>query len=611
MLSRAGQRRPRDPPVAAPGLLVQYAGAELRQMLGTQHNRQMVDTGASWSKAAPLVFVITVGLHCWFLARLGFPSPGNPHADTNVYLELAQNLFRDGTYGTRVSVTYPPLYPMVLAPLFAIADNASRFAAIYVTQGLFMAAGSLALLPLLKDSLGRTRAWLCLALLQCLGALLYHGYVSQTESLFLSLLLAASGFAWMAWKRPEGRAWLGLGFFCGLAICTKRTGLVLPVALTLLLVHDTLAAIREQGRLPLRRALLIACGLGLGLVPEFVATQLHEGFISPYSGGPVQGHLKAGVRAFYSFSNLALFLQVGMRHIAYLNITSFSGLIVIAALLLGHGFRPQPGMPRPLERFLGFVGYTSLGLVAMTTLHIARYRFGRPHLPGWDTYARYVDPAEALLVVASLVGATWWLRQSDETGWPRIKRVLPWVALNGLFLALSGPIHRPRSSRVPHLSVLDDYGFSSEIAPWVVPMFGGVVLVIWLLVWARLKAGKLTLVACAVLFSQLMSMHSPVGRIKTGWDGSKVPNVLKLEVMERNPDAPLAVLVRKVGKNSRSCYLPAFRSQHEVFFLHSEQEVVAWIKDNPQGFALSRRKDPRLKLRQVAKTSKWRVYKGP
>ncbi|MBN96141.1 MAG: hypothetical protein CL928_19040 [Deltaproteobacteria bacterium] len=562
----------------------------------------------------PLVFVATVGLHCWFLTHLGRPSPGNTHADTNVYLELAQNLFRDGSYGTRVSVTYPPGYPMFLAPMFGIADNTARFSTIYMMHGVVMALCSLALLPLLRDSLGRTKGWLALALLQCLGALLYHGYVTQTEGLFLSLLMAAGGFAWMAWSRPGGRAWIGLGLFCGLAVCTKRTGLVLPVALALLMAHDTIAALREKSRLPLRRVLLIALGFLLGLLPELFATYLHEGYISPYSGGrtgPARGHLRAGLIALDSLDNLKLFVQVAVRHVAYLNITTFSGLIVISAVLWGRGSQPQPQLPRPLSRFLGFVGYTSLGLVAMTTLHIARYRYGRPHRPGWDIYARYVDPVEPLLVVAAVVGATWWLRNHHETGWPRIKRVLPWVLINGLFLALSGPIHRPRSARVPHLSTLHDYGFSSEVAPWVVPIFGGLVLTLWVLVWARLRAGTLTLVALAVVVSQLMSMHSPVSRITNAWSEDRAPDVLKLKPLREEPDAPLAVLVRKVGKKSRRYYLPAFRSNHEVFFLHSERELAAWMEENPRGFALTRRKDPKLKWRQVAKTAKWRVYKRP
>ena len=87
--------------------------------------------------------------------------------------------------------------------------------------------------------------------------------------------------------------------------------------------------------------------------------------------------------------------------------------------------------------------------------------------------------------------------------------------------------------------------------------------------------------------------------------------MLKVKPLQEDPDASLAIRVRKVGKKSRCYYLAAFRANHEVFFLHSGRELTAWMKENPREFALTRRKDPKLKWRKVAKTAKWRVYKRP
>ena len=73
--------------------------------------------------AALLLFVVAVVAHLVAVVTLGKAAPGGLRADVNVYLELASNLWEHGEYGTRVSVTYPPLFPMLVAPFFAIESK--------------------------------------------------------------------------------------------------------------------------------------------------------------------------------------------------------------------------------------------------------------------------------------------------------------------------------------------------------------------------------------------------------------------------------------------------------------------------------------------------------
>ena len=84
-------------------------------------------------RAPVLLFVVAVLAHLGFALGVGQSAPAGRYQDVNVYLELAQNLWHEGFFGSRVNNRpYPPGYPMAIAPTFALGSNAARFVKIWV-----------------------------------------------------------------------------------------------------------------------------------------------------------------------------------------------------------------------------------------------------------------------------------------------------------------------------------------------------------------------------------------------------------------------------------------------------------------------------------------------
>ena len=557
----------------------------------------------------PLIFAAAVIGHCVVLNMLGFPTPGGPTADANVYLELAQGLWRDGTYGTRVAITYPPLYPMVLAPTFAITSNALQFAAIYTLHGLFLALGTLACLPMLTEHLGRQRAWLALALVQFAGGATLHGYNTQTEPLFTALLTGAVGLAWSAWSRPRWWLWPAIGLLAGLAVCTRKMGLVLPLALGVVLLIDVLAWIRGRGPNPLGRAALMGLGLAVGLAPDHIADALHGAQVLPYGEGAASSHLSAGLRAAASLDTAFLMTQIGLRHVAYIAAATLGAPLVIGAAMT----RMQaPKPPLALQRVMELVALVTAGSIAMTTLHMTRYWL-RPARVGWDLYPRYIDPVEPALLLVGLAAAVWLLASRPATHWrARVLPVVPWFGLAMLGFVLSGPLNRTRGGRLLRTPELEKrlkamVDGLEIIAPWLFVGIGALLLIWWLRRHATERTGRLTHLALAVAVSWAISFHSPLSRLM---HPPRTPAIMSATSLLDSPRAHLAVVVQKPGASSREYYEPAFRSDHQVWFI-SKKEIGAWTKAHPAGYVLYLKGDPKLTgldLRQ--RQARWLIYRA-
>ena len=557
----------------------------------------------------PLLFVAAVIGHCVLLNVLGFPSPGGLTADANVYLELALNLFRDGTYGTRVAITYPPLYPMLLAPTFAIASNALQFAVIYTMHGLFLALGTLACLPMLTHHLGRERAWLALALVQLAGGATLHGYNTQTEPLFTALLTGTIGLAWTAWSRPRWWIWTLVGLLAGLAVCTRKMGLVLPMALALLVGADLWAWIRGRGPFPGGRAAWMAAGLSVGLVPDVVADHLHGGAVEPYGGGAASSHLTAGVRAAQSWQTAVLMLRIGLRHVSYLAAVTLGAPLVIGAAFSRFG-HPRP--PLALARVLQLLLWVTAGSIGMTTLHMTRYWL-RPGRTGWDLYPRYVDPVEPALLLVGLVAAVWLAANRPASHWrARLLPVVPWLGLAVFGFALSGAMDRTRGGRLlrtPELArrlhrMVEGLG---DIAPLLFVGVGLLLLGWWAWRHAMGRTAGLRHLALAILVSWAVSFHSPLSRLM---HRPRAPKIMSASSLVAEPRAELAIIVPRPGPSSRKYYEPAFRSDHQIWFV-TRREVHTWAAAHPRGYLLYLKGDPRIDgfaLRQ--RQAEWLIYRA-
>ena len=564
----------------------------------------------SWEseRVGLVVFLAAVLLHGLLLIKLGRPWPGGPRADANVYLELAMILWRDGSFGTRVAIDYPPLYPLLIAPAFAIASNAARFAFIYFLHALVLGLCSLALVPPLQKQLGARSAWLSIAALQFLGASTFLGHSVQTEPLFAGLIVAATGMVWQAWDRPSFGRWAAVGFICGLAVCTRRTGLVLPVAIGLLWLTDALSAWRGRRPLPWKAGLGMACGLAIGLLPEGLVILFGGGMIDTYGGNPVKGHLKAAVDGVGSLQGVRWGLEIVGRHLAYVVVVTLGAPLAIFAMLV---HRTQQA-PLPLRRASGFVLLVALGLVAMTSLHILRDHLKA--LAFWDLYPRYVDPPELALVVMGLL-AMLWLR-GERTGEVSLGRRLlgPGVAAASVCAAigLAGPVAKARGAHYPRPELLADWGFSEAVAPWFLLGVGALSMLGWVFLWARKTASLRSLLVGFLVASWLLGGMGLWNRLTTS-PSDRRPAVLQLPALERTPEAPLAVVVRKRGFAARNYYLPAFRSDHPVWFVGPRDELSEWVERHQEGFVLVPKSDGPLRfpgeLTLAGRSKKWLVYR--
>ncbi|MEE2827729.1 MAG: hypothetical protein VX498_00955 [Myxococcota bacterium] len=548
-------------------------------------------------------------MHCFLLVRLGRPWPGGPRADSNIYLELAMNLWRDHQFGSRVAIDYPPVYPMFIAPVFAVASNAARFACIYTLHGLVLGLASLTLFPALSASLGERRGWIVLSLIQFLGAVTFLGYSSQSEPLFAAILLAATGLAWLTWNRPSAARWLGLGFLCGLAVCTRRSGLVLPVALALLWSADLVSALRSGRAGPWRAGLLLCAGGLVGLLPEGLVVWLGGEMIDTYGGNPVKGHLKAAVDSAGSLKDFANGLAITGRHVGYVVTVTFGAPLAIALLLLPR----RRAAPLALRRAGGFILLVAGGLIAMTSLHILR-----DHLKGlvdWDLYPRYLDPLEPSLVVLALLSVAWLVEQGEFAA-PLRRRFL-WAGSAALgvlgWLALSGPIERARGGHYPDLDRLESWGLPARLAPYFLLGLATVLVLWWLLIWLRGRRMVWSVLAMTLVASWALGASSGWQRLLHS-PSERLPEVLKADALRERPRAPLAVVVHRSGFAGRGYYLPAFRSDHPVWFVRPGPETRTWIEENPGGYVLvragDRKRSPRVPLPRVQSSRSWLIF-GP
>jgi len=553
------------------------------------------------------VFALCVAGHALLLLLLAYPFPQGKYADEHVYLEMADNLWHEHAYGSRVSGSYPPGYPMLIAPAFAIDRNAPRYTAIRVVHVGVFAAASLTLLPAFGHWFGRRRRWLLLGGLQLLGGVVHYGKTTQTEPLFTALLVAVLGLAWSAWHRPSAGRWVAVGAMCGLAVATRRTALVLPVSFALLAAVDVVGGWRK-GRSPNpTSALGWLVGFAVGLVPEMIAMGMSEGAIDPYKGKTAGSHLQAGTAAFESRANLWLATQTTARHLAWLAwSTAGAPLLLVGALCR----RDRP--PRADARSAALVLLVGLGLTAMTVLHMIRYRFGRPEVEGWDLYPRYVDPVEPLLVAAALIICGWLIREGVRFG---AGRALALGAAGWALLAVAGKFERTRGGRLPRLELRAELPLPDALVPWLFLLVGAVVLGGWTLLAARdrLRVGHVLLGAIAI--SWLVSAHHPWLRV-TDPKELDPPPVLELHALVQSPSAPLAVVVvQETGwqrrKYKRRYYAPAFKSDHRVHFIKRGEEL-AWVREHPTGFVITLARDPQPRtLHRRGRGGRWIVWEAP
>ena len=547
---------------------------------------------AAWWPTAlgPAVFVAAAVTRLVLLVGFGGP-PRHGRLDVNNYLELGLNLWRDGTYGSVVSTDYPALYPLLIAPTFAFDTTDARFIAIYVLHALMLTLGTLALLPMLRSVMTDRSAWLTIAAAQFLAGAGYQGLWARSEVLFMALVCAATGAVWWALDRESYRRWIVVGVACGLAVAARRTGLVLPVAAGLVALGAH-GAWRDRGW----ALLAVGAGVGIGLVPELIASALHGGAIETYHRGVTGSHLSPLWRMWEVDGGVLLALRTAARQVNY-TLVAFAGAPLVLAATLRHA----RFLPKPVAGAGAFALLSTLGLVALSSLHILRYAFGRPDAEAWHVYPRYLDPAEAAALLCA-VAAVAALRRS-ETQWS----LWPWClgALPSVWVA--GEVFRFRGSRFSPVRVFE----STPLEAFYPYLLGaGVLVVLAVLLIGRRWYGSALAVLLAIVVGWSISSHFV--RDVERW--SRLPAVLPIlesaPVLAR-PDAPIVVVVRRRPLNKRDLYGPGFRTDRAVYWVRG-RDLQEWLEERPESLVLTRtfERDPGhlLGLTMLAGTKKWAIW---
>ncbi len=558
---------------------------------------ELVDHDRRW-RPGPVLFAAAVVGHIALLRALGPSAVVSPSLDANVYLELAQTLWREGRYETVLGKTYPPAYPMLIAPLFALDDNGLRFTLVYVLHGLLLAGGALALLPLARELAGERRAWLVLTASQLLAGVTVHAVHPRTETLFTALAMVAVALVHRLARRPGVEAAVMLGATLGLMVATRRTGLAFAGAGVAVLAARVVAS-RGTGRLreELRTAALVGLGALAGLAPELFVTALQGEAVQAYGDGVVGRHLGAGVDAIRRPEVGRIAIQVGAQHLSYF-VLSTGGLALLVPVALGkRGAHLSPGV-RAAAWFTALAG---LGLALLSTLHVVRYWVRRDLEKGFDLYARYVDPLEPVWVILGFGVAC------ALAGAGRLRATAPWLAAAAITAYSAGGVYRPRGYRLPwpdHVEERLHWPGSPEHFLQVVTF---AVLVLLAVALSRRLAERPGALVVVIAVGWLISAHLVVNWVRYGAPNVEIPAVLVEGPLAEAPRADVAVAVGKDRKRKHVYALP-FKTDHRISLIEAST-APDWRREHPEGFVVTRASERRIpRAGDPVTVGDWKVY---
>jgi hypothetical protein len=559
----------------------------------------MSDREGRWQRYAwPSLFVLAVVAHTVFLVVSGPTSIESYRHDANVYMDLARNLWRGGSYGSLVGNEYPPGYPIFIAPLFAISSNALRFHCIYAAHGLLFGVCSLALLPWLKDLCGRKSAFAALAAIQLLAGVTLHAQVPRSEPLLTALLLVAAGLSYNLAKRPSARRAFYLLAICGLIISTRRIGLAVLVGVAVLLTQVLIARGRDWPLL-----LGAALGLAVGLAPELLATLSHGEALKTYGGGGVRTHLGAISGSLGSWDTAILGFQIAARQWSYFCLSTMALPIVVATA----GWGPLRKHLDQAHRFaLDFILCTGIGLAGLTWMHIVRYWLYTDQKEGWHVYPRYLDPMEPLWVALGFALAVSLLGRADVgANWKtRLRPLWLWGSISLAAIVVSGDTWLFRGMRLPWYNAFKRLGlkaYTHEAFAVVALALLALLVVLWVSQTLQRRYILVLVVAC----TWFISGHHLQTWANKGFPHRTSHYLFHHKVMRAAPRAPVAVPVKGAD---RSYFTLAFRSDHDVEMIAPER-IEEWARAHPDGFVVVRDKEFKPPLKRVVNGKRWTVYR--
>lgn len=324
--------------------------------------------------------------------------------DELVYMDLARDL---GHGGSLPPLSFGPLYPIVLAPVFAIVhDSTTAYAAVKAVNCVLV---SLSAVPayLLARRLVQQRAALLFAATVLLVPSLVYSTRVMTESLAYPLFLWAVLAIQRTIERPTGRRQVTALALIGLAVLARPQMIVLiPAFVCAVVAAEVLATTDEDGRSLLER--LRAYGL-VWAAPGALAVSA----LAAWAAGLLtEGTLRRGDVSAAHVQLLSV-PRLFVYHLAEIDLAS--GVIPLAAFLLLTAVAHL--LPRTLRAFVATT--SSVGILLL--LLAATYTSQMPQTRIYERYVLYLTP----LLVLALLG---WIEQ----GLPRPRGTRVYVAISVL-----------------------------------------------------------------------------------------------------------------------------------------------------------------------------------
>jgi hypothetical protein len=313
---------------------------------------------------------------------------------------------------------YPPLYPAVLAPVWAVSTHQDSLRRARVVNAVLLAATLWPAYRIARRLLGRGAA-VCAAGLAMVAP--WHGYARQllSESLAIPLFLAFVHLAIRLAERPGVRRAAAAGAALGALALTKTLFLVLAPPLALALPW----ALRPRWGRSLALLAVLAGAAALVFLPWQLRGRL------PSERGVPAYYDYAGEFYAYPPASLADHVEIAAEHAIGPLLALGAPLFALALAGLGRTLRAT----KPGVRALGALGLGSmLVLLAVASVWTTQCRLNR-------VTERYVLPVWPLLTVLG-VAELW----RGRAGWraPALA-VLPVIFVPDHALVLDGPSQYP------------------------------------------------------------------------------------------------------------------------------------------------------------------------
>jgi len=540
-----------------------------------------------------VIFATSLLLQIAICVALGRTFIASGMQDANIYLEAAHNLLHEHRYLSHLSSLYPPAYSWLIAPTTALNEPRLLFAAIYALNAVVAALATLPLLPLLRDTVGRDRAWPCLALLLWLPSLWTHHLVPQSENLYGACLMALTGTLYLALRDGRAAIWIGAGALLGLAFATRRFAVVPMLAVAL-----TVITVELHGRFRVRRLAVRGAILGIGalagLSVEWFYVLSHGELVSPYKTGGA-GHVELLLSAFEAGDRALYLVRSLIKQAVYLHLAALAAAVPLvwwsAAAL-----RRRESADGPLLGLAAFALLTAAGTVVVTAAHMmSTFDWKQPY----DLYSRYLDPvAPPLLVVAVAIGA----RRATARAWP-----LTAVATAACLAAI--PIWKMRGPRLTYFAeaLKPDHPGLASVAVVLAAVAAGLVAVLLL---RRGLYGRGTPLLAAVVLSVPLVVPFAANELQQERLRSVYLHTLfdAPEFAER-PDAALGFLdVPELTRTRRNAVF-MFHTANPWFFVDPDG-VERFFDEHPDGLLIAPRR-LRLDYPVHHTTSRWALYAAP